>query len=190
MKGSIIALLIFALCSFQQSDVGKIMWSKDKKISWSDFKGAVDENDEYKARSCIKIVQNENYKFKGSILTATIDVRATFNPNCSWARLEIKEDVSLLSHEQGHFDIAEIYDRKLRKALKELPSSSGIIAENNISNLIDKYCAGMDSEGTLYDTETNHSQDVKKQQEWNAKIIKHLKELEAFVDASPIIIIR
>lgn len=173
---------------FQQTEPAEIFWSNDMKITWADFKGKVDENDSFKARSCIGIIQKENYKYKGSVLTATIVVKASFDQSCSWALADVKGNDALLSHEQGHFDISEIYARKLRKSLKELALAKREISEINISKIIDTYTAERDAKDALYDTETNHSQDAATQKEWSIKIRNELKGLEQFNDASPIIL--
>lgn len=47
-----------------------------------------------------------------------IDAAAFFSPSGSWARLDGKTP-ELLTHEQGHFDMAELYALRLRKAIQD-----------------------------------------------------------------------
>ena len=60
-----------------------------------------------------------NIKFDFSYSSETgfkYHITCQFDKNSSWGR--VKTDY-ILSHEQGHFDIAEIYTRKLCKAFRE-----------------------------------------------------------------------
>jgi predicted secreted Zn-dependent protease len=47
-----------------------------------------------------------------------IRVEAEFYPNTSWVK-QARRSVELLRHEQGHFDLTEVYARKMKKAIRE-----------------------------------------------------------------------
>lgn len=47
-----------------------------------------------------------------------IKIDATFDPSKSWKHPSKTKNLKI-NHEQGHFDIAELYARKLRKEFKE-----------------------------------------------------------------------
>jgi hypothetical protein len=67
---------------------------------------------------------------------------------------------SALIHEQGHFDISEIFARKLRNE-----------AESE-----------RDAMENLYDKDTKHSIDAVRQAYWNGRIGRELKALEEFAN--------
>lgn len=83
-----------------------------------------------------------------------------------------------MSHEQGHFDIAELFARKLRKAFKEYIFNPKTIEAdyNKIFSRIKTERSKMDA---LYDKETNLSRNKSKQLYWNKKIEAELKKFEA-----------
>lgn len=83
-------------------------------------------------------------------------------------------DSVILSHEQLHFDIAELYARKFRKQLSETQFSTDIKAE--VKELYQKVLKELYIYQNKYDRETNFSRDRKQQQYWNAMIADALKE--------------
>jgi len=82
-------------------------------------------------------------------------------------------------HEQGHFDIAELFARKLRKAFAEYKFNAQTVGKD-----IDKLFILNKQERTerdvLYDKETNHSQNKQQQVLWNKKIKSELDNLKKF----------
>src|ERR1700733_10251558 len=103
-------LLVISLCSFETKSSSLIDWSADKRLTWSDFKARPDENSPNAALTGTNI----QFDFAYSSQTGfTYHITCRFDKNKSWGR--VKTDY-ILSHEQGHFDIAEIYTRKLCKA--------------------------------------------------------------------------
>lgn len=57
-----------------------------------------------------------NMEQRGSEVRVVVDVYAYFSPRQSWYHKDMADD-HLLSHEQLHFDITELYARKLRKKI-------------------------------------------------------------------------
>jgi hypothetical protein len=106
----------------------------------------------------------------------TYKVICYFNRPISWT----KDSDSLgLTHEQGHFNIAELFARKLRKKFLEYKFNASSI-KTDLKLMFDnnnKERAKMDA---LYDKETNFSRDKIKQIYWNKKIILLLKKFEAY----------
>jgi hypothetical protein len=54
-----------------------------------------------------------------NIKKAKIFTKNTFDCKLSWVRPNQKYRTDLLEHEQGHFDLCEIYTRQLRKRLED-----------------------------------------------------------------------
>src|SRR5687768_2492955 len=90
-----------------------ISWNEFYKLQWHDFQGEPGEDARGDAGAAVQI------KAKPFLVKKEIkyDVVALFNRNKSWAR---GQSTTLLAHEQLHFDIAELYARKIRKKIKEL----------------------------------------------------------------------
>ncbi|MDQ1097767.1 MULTISPECIES: hypothetical protein [Chryseobacterium] len=85
---------------------------KKRKLSFDDFRGEIGVSTAAAVSSVIiryEIVSQ-------SIWTGRIKIKifAAFDRSSSWIKPEFKSP-PLLAHEQGHFDITEIFSRKLQK---------------------------------------------------------------------------
>ena len=112
-------LFMFLLCctclSLKAQDT--LFWKATDTLTWNDFKGTPDRSARYLAISATGITYT--YKFSGEDLN--FQVRAFFVRSKSWRNYGT--DLKVLRHEQGHFDITEIYARKLASQLKQLKPS-------------------------------------------------------------------
>src|SRR5437868_8365360 len=98
-----------------------------------------------------------------------VKVEAVFLCNKSWKKMSWCSQ-SVLDHEQKHFDIDELYSRKLRKLIKDGKYSSYEqvkTVSDSLYNVIDKE---MDIYQDKYDDETDGSMNGDKQREWVKKI--------------------
>ncbi len=152
-----------------------VEWEDGISLEQSNFKGQVPRNAAHAALSSIKI--DMNYQSNGEGLEFIIN--CTFDENHSWIKPEGGKNAKLLKHETLHFDIYEVYARKIRK---EISSQKPTIAEINsmAKGIFNKYSAELQMEQKRYDKETDHSLIEAEQTKWNAKVAKQLKELEAF----------
>lgn len=157
----------------------KIVWREDVKLNWSNFKSK--EN----------IMKNDtavvSYSSCGLKYTAAKDkitngikikIDATFDPEKSW-KDQIKTKGLNIRHEQGHFDIAEIYARKLRKEFLENVKSEKDyqIKFKVIYQML--YREFLDYEN-YYDRITKRGTLSEKQQELEDEIKAQLKKLIAY----------
>lgn len=172
----LILLPVFLYSFYQQSPTGEqIYWAEHKNLTWGDYLAKPDMKDTnnsaltYYGISC-------SMKTKGDSIS--FFVRSIFDKSKSWVKTDDKTD-SLLLHEQGHFDIAEIYSRILKKTLNEShPKKATIGADFN--EFYKSNIANLNAEQGLYDEETNHGRIPSKQKEWNEKIKNRLEEHEQF----------
>ena len=106
-----------------------------------------------------------------------------FKKSESWFKKDssANNNVVLLSHERGHFDLAEIEIRKLRKKLLEMHLNRQN-AESMIKQAATETLAEEQTISDLYDKETNFSTNKEKQKEWEQKIKKQLQELSAYAN--------
>jgi predicted secreted Zn-dependent protease len=80
---------------------------------------------------------------------------------------------ALLAHEQLHFDIAEVFARKLRLKLSQLSYSPENYQEK-MDGVFEKILAEMEEIHDRYDRETEHGLDEKAQQKWAQMVEKKL----------------
>ena len=150
-----------------------IEWSQNRKLAWSDFKGRPN-----------KISRNEALTDSGISIGLKCDSRASevtiecfFDRSKSWAKNNRTD--YLLAHEQLHFDITELFARKLRKQIaklgndcKKLNNHSEIYYNQNHKELVAYQLA--------YDADSNHSLNNEKQAYWEERIARELEKLKPY----------
>lgn len=148
-----------------------IQWHHSYKLSWEDFQGIPDSSSKYKAVSSPSI----NYFLSYNKESFSYKVLCHFNKKKSWVKL--KDDL-LLAHEQGHFDIAEVFARKLRVLFKSYVFNA-ITIEEDFKKMYEEIKKERDKIDSLYDSETQFSMNKQKQLFWTKKIAQNLKQYEA-----------
>lgn len=170
-----VAYLTINFSSNAQSndEPSNIYWNDSCKLKWSDFLGEPKPLFEGNtAVSDVSILVSE------VIINNKLDIKVEciFNRDYSW--VIIKTD-NLLLHEQNHFDLEEIYARKLRKMVKDLQKSKDLTS-SDITSFYNEIILDCNNRNDLYDKETNFSNNIKKQLEWELKIKKELDELSDY----------
>lgn len=134
MKNQILKNIFFfvgfiTLLSFSFVKDEFILWQENKKLKIQDFKA--DNKDTIKvnrqqflgAISAIRIEYSSFQRNKNSV--PDFSIKTYFDPNESWMLL--KNDY-VLQHEQIHFDLTELYARKMRKSVESL-------RQKNVTNI-------------------------------------------------------
>jgi hypothetical protein len=157
----------------------EIYWATDRKLCWEDFKGSPQIN----LNSNIGALSKCGFGFETNQVSflskAKVFTKATFNCNLSWVKVDQKNNLELLEHEQGHFDLSEIYARMFRKKISEIYlTASNINIDTKI--IFDKVYNLFIQIQDLYDSETNHGLDKNYQTIWNKSIEKQLNDLNKF----------
>jgi hypothetical protein len=171
---------LFFMIIFQylpaQETVGAFRWSS-KKLEWSDFQ---EDNSTVRygntlARTYWKInvgeIDTTAHALKGGM---TVNVVAYFIPSRSYVRRDIKGSKSVLAHEQLHFDIAEVFARRLRKELSQTR-----VTPKNYERVVGKIKRRMFSAAQKMqeDYDETHKQ---RWQEWVDKVNTWLDELKDY----------
>jgi hypothetical protein len=167
---------LFFLFSFQSKDpANEIAWSKDRPLTWKDFKGVQPKDSKFAALTDWNI----SFTCSGENDSMKTEVVCFFGERESKVKQSAKKDSVLLKHEQYHFNLGEVYTRKFRKALGEARFSKRNAA-NESAKLYKQYFDECHDQQDLYDKETEHSIKTDKQKEWELKIDKELSELEKY----------
>ncbi len=177
LPGNIFILLLLPSIAFAQSkDEETINWQSSRQLTWSDYKGKPDANSEAAASTTTYL--GIEYRMEDRSFSWKIQCR--FSLTKSWGRT--KTDF-VLRHEQGHFDIAEIFARKLHKRMKEYrfnPSSY----QTDLKDIYTSITAEKEAFQDQYDSETDHSRKKDVQEKWLKKIEAMLEELKSFANYS------
>lgn len=171
-KHFLLFLTIIPFITIAQDNDETIRWSSDKKLTWNDYKGKPERGTDAAASTATYL--GIDYKMNKEGFSYTIT--SSFSKKKSWG---LHKTAYILAHEQGHFDIAEVFARKLNKKM-----SSYVFNKNTYEKELGKiYKDILEEKQALqnkYDDETNHSINKEKQTEWLKKIEKMLEELDAF----------
>lgn len=173
MRLYVYLLLFVPFISFSQPE-NSIPWSGPSDLSWNDFNGKVDSNSKYQAITTWGI----SYSFSKNIDGQNkVKIISYFDKNESWVNSNHMTS-SLLTHEQQHFNLAEIYTRLLLKKIKKLDSNK--IHPDKISILYSHIINNCIIEQERYDKDTEHGLIKESQLKWQKNIIKRLKKLQKF----------
>jgi hypothetical protein len=156
----------------------EISWQPGRKLKWDDFKGPVPQNaDNNTAAVTYCGIGFETNKVSNTN-KAKVFVYNTFYTNQSWVRGDAK-NTDILAHEQGHFDLCEIYTRKLRQQIA--------VATLNVDNLkatLESIYAAVNKEyedrQQAYEDETQHGTIAAQQQKWLQTIAQELIATRAY----------
>jgi hypothetical protein len=175
MKTFILAFILLLTTGILKTASGQdtIYWSASYKLKWNDFQGIPDTPSKYGAISNCGI----KYKLSANEDSFKATVFCYFIKSKSWSIF--KNSDTLLMHEQGHFDISELFARKLRKAFAEYKFNYTTVKIDidQLFKLNNQERVKMDS---LYDKETNLSRNGKQQLLWNQKIKAELGKVEKY----------
>lgn len=150
-----------------------IPWNAQQKLIWDDFQGPADEASSSKAYTWTKI--SMGWECDGDVFKLT--AIAKFDKARSW-----KKDVltpALLAHEQLHFDITELYARKMRAHFASLTDACKLSTEE-VSAQGQKLLDEWNARQKLYDKETAHSKIKDEQARWEVMVAKEIKALAKF----------
>src|SRR5438552_1289377 len=101
---------------------GRLFWADTVRLTFLDFKGKPDDTSKYGfdeyglAKLRTALVLKRATKGKTTLFT----IHASMDMKNSW--IKSAKDIVSLRHEQGHFDICEVYARILRKEILKATS--------------------------------------------------------------------
>lgn len=165
--------LIFFQQSFSQNTTQEplVKWDASQKISWHNFQPR-ETNDKY-AAECHTFFRANFYLKNDSVFCQVVSY---LNEDSSWRKpwLDV-DDAYTINHEQKHFDITEIFARRIRKELIATSANEQETKEIYLSNA--KACRVFQEQ---YDAETRHSLNKNVQIAWDEKIASLLRSLEPY----------
>jgi hypothetical protein len=149
-----------------------ITWTNDRLLTWEDFK--------CEPRTGTDAVASTSTSL--GIAYQLIDGELNYDITCNFSKVKswglMKTDY-ILAHEQGHFDITEIFARKLYEALQNYDFNKKTF-KRDISEIYQSIVKQKEEFQKMYDGETDHSRNRKVQYEWLEKIQKMIDETQAF----------
>ena len=175
MRGVFVACFLISNILFGQ----KINWEEGKKLNWSNFKSKVNNQrgeNVVAYTNCgwtYSYVRSSNPKAPVKITIQTI-----FNENQSWKDVKRINDYVLL-HEQKHFDVAEVFARRLRKEFSE-KIKNGADFDRYFKTIYNTILKEYQDFQKTYDGETRNGMVEEKQAEYNRIIAEQLENYKNY----------
>jgi hypothetical protein len=158
----------------QEKNEELIKWTSGKRLTWNDYKAPPDPNSDAAATTTTYL--GIKYDIERNQMTFKID--CSFSKNRSWGLYKTEY---ILSHEQGHFDITEIFARQLNQRMKRYVFNKDTY-QDDLKKIYKDILKEKEEFQSQYDDETNYSRIKEKQGEWLTKISATLKSLEFYAD--------
>jgi hypothetical protein len=154
-------------------------WSATRPLAWGDFRGRPPAAGTEGAQTAYSLF----YGLRCTRDLFQFQVTAGFLPRDSWVKPAVLANADdsrrTLDHEQTHFDISEVYARRMRKHFADLfrPCDQPLEQWRTVAQ---KYLSDEASAQDRYDDETRHGLVGARQRAWSTDIAQQLKELAAF----------
>lgn len=149
-------------------------WDAGRKLSWEDFQGPVPPD----AVPAATTASGISYTYTANLIHHEVqldfEVTAFFYPGESWYRPEIC-DAHVLQHEQLHFDISELFARKMRLRLERTAFTENVKSE--VRAIYREILKELSEFQDRYDWETNFSRNKEAQNLWNQRIAEALSQI-------------
>ena len=158
----------------KEEDSEKIPWIIDRRLDWEDFLCEPKRGTDAVASTSTTL--GITYQVKNNKLT--YEITCNFSKVKSWGLLKTPY---ILAHEQAHFDITELYARKLNQELSQYEFNKRTFKQD-INNIYQKIVDEKEAFQKTYDGETDHSRNKRAQFEWLDKIDELLLETEPFAN--------
>lgn len=158
--------------SFRRETAQMIPWTMEKRLVWEDFLCEPRRGTDAVASTSTSL--GIAYQLTEGELQ--YHITCSFNKEKSWGLL--KTDY-ILAHEQAHFDITEIFARKLNEALQNYQFNKRSF-KKDISHIYQSIVDQKEAFQKLYDGETDHSRNRKMQYDWLERIEDLLEETHPY----------
>jgi hypothetical protein len=191
-----VCLIILAFGSSIAEEPDVIEWSPDRPLTWGDFNGPVPPGtaDQRVAATAGALAWSFEYSIQWSRNSCrfridNITTHAHFHRDESWVRSGHKTD-RVLEHEQGHFDILQLYKNQLHAKTREFLGTERPCqgrtersATRSTTSEIDRIVGSVYDEvwneyrghQETYDRETGHGTNAREQSNWMAELENRLQ---------------
>lgn len=152
-----------------------IEWADDLYMNWNDYRFRGRRHSEDSGMALTSVI----HSVRGGIIEGLpkFEVKVLFVKQDSWTT--DSTSITLLAHEKLHFDIAELYGRKIRKQINDLYNRG----ERDLK-IYNKYVKQLLGDfkrfSQNYDRETRHGKDFDQQNAWFEIVYSELDRLKSY----------
>jgi hypothetical protein len=168
----LLSLLAIPAIFGQDKDEELISWKEGERLTWKDYKARPESGSGAAASTATYLSISYNITSNGF----GYKILSQFSKTKSWGLY--KTDY-ILSHEQGHFDIAEIFARKLNKEMS-LYQFNKHTYQKDLQKIYNSILEEKEEMQNEYDRQTRHSVDKDQQASWLQYIKNQLTEYKDY----------
>jgi len=172
MKRILALLVLFTPLFLSAQQEGNFVDWSVKRLDWDDFKASPVKNSDAAALTATHL----GFSYSLSNNRVSYEIICRFDKTKSWGLVKTEW---ILKHEQGHFDIAEIFARKLKRELAEYQFNKRTF-QKDLDAIYQRVIEAKEAFQLNYDTETDYSRNKRKQLEWLKKIEEILEETQSY----------
>jgi hypothetical protein len=170
----VIVFSLLCVSASHQRQQPFIAWTEGYYLSAADYLGRIDYNSPHSASTSYSVSNRWEWLNDKEL---QIEIICRFYPHASWMRPN--STAELLTHEQKHFDLGEIYARQMRKKL-QAASLNAATCNQDVEQIIQETRNDCFARQRAYDAATAHGVNLLQQIFWNELITKELNELQAY----------
>ena len=175
--GPVKAIFLLLLCvlsaAVRAQEVAALPWDANRKLTWEDFRARPFETAWAAATTASGISYEYSGKEHAEGYELTFEIGAFFYPDKSWYQPALCNP-NVLAHEQLHFDISELFARKMRKEVANTRFTHKARAE--VQAIYKKILKDLSEFQARYDRETDYSRNLEKQLLWQEKVARSLRD--------------
>lgn len=170
--------LLVVFSAYSNAGNQDILWSGSASVSWEAYQQIETTTEHYDAVTATAI----DFSYTQMESQILIEIQAIFDTQESWVKASAKTD-QLLNHERLHFDITEVYARKLRFMIQ----NNELNSVNDLNTYYDVVMRDLIFAQEEYDMVSHHALNRDGQSEWNIKVANLLQLYEGYENTSFII---
>ena len=153
-----------------------IEWSDSLYLKWSDYQYRPNQTGKFKSNALTAVF----HSVRGGVIKGKpeFQVKVLFVKEDSWTTDTL--NIALLAHEKLHFDIAELYGRKIRKQIQAI-SKKGVSDMSEYRKYIRYFLNEFKKVSIIYDKETEHGNIPEEQARWFEFVSSELQRLHKYM---------
>jgi hypothetical protein len=158
---------------------GAVPWSARRRLAWSDFRARPPAGRPEAAVTATSLV----WGFHCAGEEFTFQTVAVFLPDRSWVdptvSIQLGSGMATLRHEQTHFDLTEVFARRMRRFFQALSRPCDSTTEQ-LADLGGRFVQDESEAQREYDRATANGRDGPAQSRWNEDVAHWLDALASF----------
>lgn len=156
----------FFFFSIRAHSQDTILWRSGYRLRMADFQGTPNPS----SGNCATSTVETTYTSASTETGFSFNIYCFFDKRRSWIRVCTAD---VLIHEQGHFNISEIFVRRLRELFQKYKYDP-VSVEQDLNNIFTKNYLERAAMDAQYDKETDFHRDHGNQELWNKKLESEL----------------